>query len=151
MDKTIVLREARHANAAVMMINANWEAMAKDGRFMAVYLVEHKEKRSNEQQGLMWIRLGEIAEQAWLEGRRYDDKVWHEYFKEQFLPEEDGPSKSARNGYKKWEYLPNGKRVCVGSTTQLTTSGMADYQTQIEAYGASLGVQFSANPREQYR
>ncbi len=123
--------------------------MADDGHVLAVRLYEYKDQRTLEQQGLMWIRLGEIAAQAWVGGRQYPDDVWHEHAKREFLPDEEGPTKRARKGYRKWDYLPNMDRVLVGSTTGLTTFGMAEYMTQILAYGSTeLGVHFAPTPRE---
>lgn len=92
--------------------------------------------------------LRDIAEQAWIAGRQYSAEVWHEYFKRQYLPEDDDPDieSLAREGYRKWAYDPAGERVLIGSTTQLTVRGMAQYMVQVEAHGASLGVQFHAPP-----
>lgn len=134
---------------ALAVMQANWEAMAKAGHPMAVRLYEHKDSRTLEQQSLMWIRLGEVEKQAWVDGRQFADETWHEHFKREFLPDEVGPTKSCRKGYRKWSHLPSGERVLVGSTTQLTTFGMAEYMTQLMACGAgTLGVRFSATPAE---
>ena len=45
--------------------------------------------------------------------------------------------------YKKWGITPVGDRVLIGSTTQLTVRGMSEYLSQVYAYGASIGVQFT--------
>ena len=34
--------------------------------------------RGIDQNGLYWLRLGEIADQAWQGGRQYNSDVWHE-------------------------------------------------------------------------
>lgn len=148
MDRTIVVRVKQQAEAACQHIMGNWEAMREDGRTLACRVFEYKENRSLEQQSLMWLRLADIAEQVWVRGRQYADKTWHEYFKEQHLPEEPGPSRDARKGYQKWVDLPNGERRLAGSTTQLTVAGMADYLTRLEAWGAKMAVRFSASPAE---
>jgi hypothetical protein len=143
MDKTIVIQSAGHAAHASQIINLNWQAMHAAGQPMAVSIHEYKSIRSIEQQSLMWVRLGEIAEQAWVNGRQYAAETWHEHFKREYLPDEAGPTKRCRKGYKKWEYMPNGERVLVGSTTMLTVFGMSEYMTQIETYAATeLGVMF---------
>jgi len=51
------------------------------------------------------------------------------------------------DGYRKFSIDPGGNRVLIGSTTQLTTFGFSEYLTQVEAHGASMGVQFTASPR----
>ncbi len=99
----------------------------------------------------MWVGpLKDIAQQAWVDGRRYTEEVWHEYLKELFLPEDDDPEIEllAKEGYRKWDYRPDGKRVLVGSTTDLLKRGFALYVQQVEAYGATEhGVEFHAYER----
>lgn len=98
--------------------------------------------RKDSQNRLMWkCQLGDIAEQAFLNGRQFSKDAWHYYFKQQFLPEEYD-RELTKKGYKKWDYTPDGERILVGSTTQLTVKGFSQYLTQIEAFGASLGVMF---------
>jgi hypothetical protein len=112
-----------------------------------VVIREPVKARKADQNSLMWAGpLADIAEQAYVEGRTYSAEVWHEYFKEQYLPEEYD-AELCKEGYEKWAMRPDGKRVLVGSTTQLTVKGFAQYLTQIEAHGAILGVMFRARER----
>lgn len=108
-------------------------------------VVREKQKgRGLDANALMWAgALKDISEQAWFGGKKYSAEVWHHYFKVQFLPEqaEEGITKE---GYRKWETAPNGDRVPVGSTGDLTKKGFALYLTELEAYGANLGVMYSA-------
>jgi len=116
-------------------------------------LREEKKTRKPDQNQAMWAGLlRDIAEQAWIDGRQYRAEVWHEYFKEKYLPEDDDPelSELARDGYRKWDIDPDGKRRLVGSTTQLTVRGMAQYMTMVEAHGAGLGVEFHVAPVREY-
>ena len=104
-------------------------------------------KRNKDQNALMWSgALTDIAEQAFLNGRQYSIKIWHQHFKEEFLPEDHIPDLCKHvtkpEQYKKWDYKPDGERVCVGSTTDLTKHGFSVYLEQIYAYGAELGVQY---------
>ena len=116
-------------------------------------LVARKERkvRGLDANARMWAGpLKDIAQQAWVDGRRYTEEVWHEYLKELFLPEDDDPEIEllAKEGYRKWDYRPDGKRVLVGSTTDLLKRGFALYVQQIEAYGATEhGVEFHAYER----
>lgn len=105
---------------------------------------EPDKQRVLSQQQLMFAGpLKDISEQVWTEGRRYSADVWHEYFKELFLPEEFEESITLA-GYVKWEILPNGRRALIGSTQQLTTKGFGQYLDEIYAYGASeWGVKFN--------
>lgn len=101
--------------------------------------IKGRKKSANDR---MWAGpLRDIAEQAWVEGRQHSAEVWHCYFKRELLPEDFDPEK-CKEGYKKWSIDPGGERILIGSTTQLTVKGFAEYMTAIEAFGASLGVMF---------
>lgn len=90
----------------------------------------YKAKRSYEQNRRLWSLYNQIAEQVWLDGRRFSADMWHEYFKQQFIGCDE-------------RVLPNGEIQKIGlSTTQLNTQQMADYQTRIEAWAAEQGVIF---------
>lgn len=111
-------------------------------RPIEVVFQEEQKKRKLDQNALMFAGpLRDIAEQAYLDGRQFSVEVWHEYFKRQLLPEAYDPELCMEN-YTKWSVDPAGDRVLVGSTTQLTVRGMAQYIEAIQAFGASLGVQF---------
>ena len=108
-------------------------------------LREPVKARGLDQNGLYWLRLGELAEQAWFGGRQYGKEVWHHYCGIHVMPEtivtKDGETRS------KWEEVPDGDAVVI-STTKLERRCFAEYTTAVEAFGASLGVQFSANQNE---
>lgn len=115
---------------------------------LEVIIREEVKMRGLDSNARMWAGpLKDIAEQAYIEGRAYSAEVWHEYFKKEYLPEEFD-AELTKDGYRKWAVAPDGARVLVGSTTQLTVKGFAEYITQVEAFGAGLGVQFSASPNE---
>ena len=108
---------------------------------------KEQKPRTPDQNSLMWsCQLRDISEQAWIEGRRFSDVVWHEYFKREYLPEEYEEGITKEN-YAKWDYTPDGERVLVGSTTNLTKRGFSIYLQKIEAHGANLGVQFGIDER----
>ncbi|MDE3023698.1 MAG: recombination protein NinB [Pseudomonadota bacterium] len=110
---------------------------------LQVRFSEQQKIRTPDQNSLMWSgALSDISEQGWVEGKRYSAEVWHYQFKLWFLPEEFEDNLT-KEGYRKWDISPNGDRVLIGSTTQLTTRGMSDYLEQIYAYGTQeLGVKF---------
>ena len=115
---------------------------------LEVVIREQVKARKPDQNALMWAGpLRDMAEQAYSAGRSYSADVWHEYLKRELLPEECD-AELCKEGYRKWDFTPGGERVLVGSTKDLTIKGMAQYITQLEAFGASLGVQFHANPNE---
>ena len=47
----------------------------------------------------------------------------------------------------KWIEVPSGDPIVI-STAQLERRCFAEYTTAVEAFGAGLGVQFHATPRE---
>lgn len=146
--RSILLREEAQRQLALAAIsNAPIDAEHP----VQVLIREEVKARKADQNALMWVGpLADITEQGYLNGRTFSADVWHEHFKREFLPEEFD-AETCKEGYRKWDYMPNGERVLVGSTTQLTVRGFAEYLTQVEAFGASLGVRFHANPRDQQR
>jgi hypothetical protein len=97
--------------------------------------------------------LRDIAEQAWIDGRQFSAPVLHEHFKQEYLPDDEllDIDEMARlvkepHAYRKWDTDLRGNRICIGSTTQLTKFGFGEFMEQVQAFGAGLGVQFSAVP-----
>lgn len=124
-------------------INALQNAPIDSQHPLEVIIRKEQTSRSLSANALMWAGpLNDIAQQAWVHGRQYSTLVWHEYFKEQFLPEFADPE-ITKEGYKKYEETPEGKRILVGSTSKLTKLGFSNYMEQIYSYGASLGVKFT--------
>ena len=131
------------SKAVMMNASAMLHNLPVDGSFEAVFR-PYVRKRRDEANALMWVRLAEISEQAWIKGRQYSSEVLHEFCKTQFLPEAFIEGETME-GYEKYVELPNGDRVLSGSTTRLTTHGFAIYLTKIEAWASTeLGVRFSA-------
>jgi len=111
-------------------------------------------QRKIDQNSAMWAGLyKDLTEQVWIDGKQYSQEVWHEYCKQQFLPEDDNPELpllvTRHETWRKWDYLPDGGRRLCGTTTRLTPRGMSDYMMQIEAMGSEYGVLFQAFPRMQ--
>lgn len=115
---------------------------------LEVVIREPVKGRKLSQNAVMWAGvLRDISEQAWVQGRRHSAEVWAEFFKRELLPEDFNPE-MCKEGYQKWDVDPGGDRILIGSTTQLTVKGFSEYLTAIEAYGAGLGVLFTASPNE---
>lgn len=113
-------------------------------RPLEVVVREQVKPRKMDQNALLWAGpLADIAAQAWLDGRQFSAEVWHHWLKIQLLPEEFDPE-LCLEGYVKWAIDPDGNRVLVGSTKQLTVRGMSQHIEGVHAFGASLGVQFGA-------
>lgn len=114
---------------------------------ICITISEEVKIRKLDQNSLMWVGpLKDIARQAYVSGKCYSEAVWHEYLKREFLPNEYD-EELTKEGYVKWVTDPAGFPLLVGSTTQLTVKGFAQYLTQIEAYGAGLGVEFTSTEK----
>jgi hypothetical protein len=110
---------------------------------LEVIIREEQKSRSLSANALMWAGpLNDIATQAWVNGKQYSALIWHEYFKEKFLPDFPDP-KQVKEGYMKYEETPDGRQVLTGSTNKLTKYGFSLYIEQIYAYGAELGIRFN--------
>lgn len=146
VTKSIRLVGPLQKQAAIALIQNAPEDAEKP---LEVLIREEKKTRGLDHNAAMWSGpLRDIADQAWVGGRKFSAETWHEHFKRKYLPEDDDPELDslARDNYRKWDYTPDGDRVMVGSTTNLTSKGMARYLLQVEAEGAELGVRFHANP-----
>lgn len=110
-----------------------------------IAISEKTKSRGLDQNGLMWKRIGEISSQGWINKRQYSKECWHKYLKDNEMPEEvelkDGTICS------KWIEQIDGSMETI-STTELSARFFSKYITIIEAFGAGLGVLFSANPRD---
>ncbi len=126
VDRVFVLRDATHVRSLHAFLKSNAQAMAKEGRPLAVHVTEHKAKRNTQQNRLYWALLREISEQAWVDGRQYGSEAWHAYFAGKFIGHDE---------------TPGGGRAPI-STTTLSVHEFADYITRVEAYAATeIGIQ----------
>jgi len=145
--RTILLRAEAQLETAIAMLR---NAPLDPDKPLELVLREESKVRGLDANAAMWAGpLRDIAEQAWYGDppRQYSEKTWHETYKRLYLPEEFD-AELCREGYRKWDHDRDGERVLIGSTTQLTVKGFAQYMTQVEADGAGMGVMFSVNPRE---
>lgn len=143
--RRILMRTESQRRAAHAMIDS---MPLDDDKPLELIGREEAKTRKLDQNALYWVGpLADIAEQAYHQGRTYSAELWHETYKRLYLPEEFD-AELCKEGYVKWAYTPSGDRICVGSTTQLTVKGFAQYLTQVEADGANMGVVFHTNPRE---
>jgi len=137
-QRSFLLRSSVQVQTALNLIN---NLPLDDKKPIELLIREQPRKRGLDQNAYYHMRIGEIADQAWLDGRQFSHEVWHEHAKQEIMPEEittkDGEKRS------KWIEMPNGKLTVI-STTQLEKGCFAEYTTMVEAFGAGLGVQFSA-------
>jgi hypothetical protein len=120
-----IIRDDKILARAIAMIRGNWVAMAGRNEAMVVHLTADSATRSQEQNRRYWALLSDIAASAWVDGRQFDKDVWHEEFRQRFLPRIDGPSGS----------YPV-------STTSLTVKAFAHYMEDVSIFASQeLGLE----------
>ena len=126
IDKTIVL--IRSDQQKELLINKINNLPIDTDRPIQVVISEQTKARGLDQNGLMWKRIGEIADQAFINKRKYSKECWHKYLKDNEMPEEvelkDGTICS------KWVEQIDGSREVI-STTELSARCFAQYITYI--------------------
>jgi hypothetical protein len=151
MKRQFIIRAPEHKDALIRFIDQNWHAMSKTGEPMQVLLSAHRGSRTNDQLAAMWAGiLQPMADQIWLDGRRFSAETWHQHAKMTILPDmqEEGLYEwfKARADLSLWLYLPNGDRQFIGSTDMLNKKGMSEYMGRLEAWAVDMDVQLPAAP-----
>lgn len=118
----------------VSTVRAAAPTMARDGRPMRVILVDADGDRLDEQVKFYFKAVIEqIAEQIWIEGRRYSPRAWHRLMKTTFLPPVE-------------MRLPDGTVEMMEPSIargEITVAEMAEYTEKVSAHAAvDYGVQF---------
>lgn len=138
--RTIYLRQETQRETLLALVR---NLPLDEAKPLQVTIEEFRSVRKLSQQAYLFAGpIKDISEQAWLDGRQYSVDVWWHFLKTEFLPEVFDPE-LCKDGYEKWALDPVGNRVLVGSTTNLTVKGYAQYTEQITAFGGSLGVMFT--------
>lgn len=144
ITRPILLRTESQRNIARCLLDSL--PLDADKPLQVVFREEVKARRLD-QNALMWAGpLKDLHEQCYVNGRNYSAEVWHEHMKALYLPEEYDEELCKNESYIKWDFSPSGSRILVGSTTELTIKGMAQYLEQIYAFGGNRGVEFQAKP-----
>lgn len=122
MIRTFVLRDEVNCRQLYAFLRSNWLAMAQAGKPLAVLIAEHKAKRSGQQNRFYWgATLRTIAENAWVDGKRFSENAWHEYLAGQFIGYED---------------MPGGGKTPI-STTTLSVDEFSVYLERVMHYAAT--------------
>ena len=106
---------------------------APDG--MEVEIRAKRVQRSSEANRHYWAMLQQIAQDGWIDGRRFTAETWHEFYKRRFIGIIDGPCGTS----------------IAESSSKLTRKEFADYVQKVEVHAASeLRISF-VDPAEDYR
>lgn len=116
------LRNREAAAAAWKFIRDNAAEQARIGQPLVVSVEAYAVKRSVEQNRKLHAILNEIAENVYVDGRRYDVEAWKEQVRRRFIGTEELD-------------LPNGTRIERGvSTTTLNASQFSALIEQVTAW-----------------
>lgn len=127
MSKTFVVRDEKVLNACVDWMRDNADKAWVSGKPLQVDIGPEKKKRSLQANKLYWSLLGQVSEQAWIEGRQYAPEIFHELCKRRFIGCVD---------------LPGGGLLGM-SSSNLTSKEFAAYVDQVTAWAATeFGVTF---------
>ena len=146
--KKFLLRSKTQEAALLKFIT---ELPLSDKEPLQVVIQEYTKARNNEQNAKYWAMLKDISEQIWLNKRKYLPEVWHEYFKELYLPDFAEIGVISKDNYVKWMLSIGGERILVGSTSDFTTKGFSEYLEKIYVYAneATEGqIKFTAADNE---
>lgn len=133
--RTFVLRDENVAKLLWNFIKANAADMAARGEPLEVRVSIWKPKATDAQRSLIWVINEQIAQGAWVHGRRFEAEPWHEQMKRELLPEK------TNRGVEKWRALANGERVLNMSTEHLDRQEKTAYIEALLARAAELGVE----------
>lgn len=125
MQRLFVLRDSNHAKQLWAFLKMNWAACASSGKPLAVMVTEHKAKRSRDQNAKYWAMLSDLADNAWVGGRKYSKEQWHLHWAGELIG---------------WEELPGGRQAPI-STATLDVASFSEYIEKIMQRSADeLGV-----------
>lgn len=131
--REFTLRNGGVWSAVVAFIKANAASFADKGEPLRLIITAEERQRNAQQNKFYWGGvLKQIAESAWVDGRRFDKDTWHEYFARKYGVCEDVT-------------LPDGEIIIRRkSTTKMSIGEFSAYLDAVQSYATGdLGVEFS--------
>lgn len=133
LHREFTLYGPEDAAALMALLRGQTGPSAAAGRPLHVVVTEHENDRLEQQIKFYWAAvMRSIADQAWVEGRRFPKEVWHEEMAIRFLPGKE-------------VVLPSGEVVVKRASIargQISVRAMAKYTQEVMAYAATdLGVE----------
>lgn len=129
--REFTLRNVGVWSTLVAFVKANAPSFADKGEPLRIIVTAEERQRNAQQNRFYWgAVLRAISEQAWIDGKQYDKDTWHEFL-------------ARRYGVLDELTLPDGEIITRRkSTTQMSVGEFSEYLNQVQAYAASLGVEF---------
>ena len=127
--RTFVLREPAHAQSLWAFLKAHAAERASQGKPLAVKVTEHQDKRSLDQNAMLWAMLSAVSAQVVWYGKKLSAEDWKNVF-----------SASLR----KLDVVPNldgtGFVALGQSTSRMTKREFSDLIELIQSFAAERGV-----------
>lgn len=133
MHREFTLSSPQVWQAACAFVKANAKAAIDANEPLRLILTTAEQKRRAEQNAFYWSAvIAAIADQAWVNRRKFDKDVWHEHVAGMFCPKVECTNPITGEVFSRRK-----------STTEMGVKEFARYVEQVQAYAASeLGVVF---------
>ena len=130
--RTFVLSGDAPAQSLWQFLKGAWKAQAEAGKPLKVTVEPYEQKRTSEQNRLMWSLLADLADQVDWYGNRLTKEEWKEVMSASLRQQRAVPG-------------INGGFVILGaSTSRMTVAEMSELVELIQAFGAQQGVTWTA-------
>lgn len=91
MQRQFILSGEAQAESLWAFLKNNWKVLAATSKPLLVTVEQYSKKRSNKQNSRYWAIVQQIAENGWVNGRKYDSETWHDFLKGHFIGYDDLP------------------------------------------------------------
>lgn len=127
--RTFILRDPEHARKMIEFIKENAGRQAAARKPLVVTIDVYKAKRTGDQNRLLHALIGEIAENAVIDGKQYESEVWKDWIKRRFIGVEEVT-------------LPDGTRLDRSmSTADLNVEQFSELIERVRAWAVNdLGI-----------
>lgn len=120
-ERHFVLEREEIAHGVIELIRANWERQHALQSTLACVLYRYSGPRTLRQNMGYFGDLRTIEAQAWLDGRMWRQRAWHDHFRRQFIG---------------WEDYSGGMTLPI-STTKLNARQFDNYRNEVCAYAVN--------------
>lgn len=132
MTHTITLRQPQHAYETLRRLWDWMKPRLMQGRSVTLSVAE--DKRSSEQNRLMWAALTEVSNAVEWYGNKLSPEEWKHVFSASLWKQKTVPG------------IDGGFVVLGQSTSRMSVAQMTDMIDLIHAFGAQRGVEFKGEP-----
>lgn len=119
--RTFLIRSRFDVEMLNNFITRRWKAPCDAGFPYVVEIYQQGKKPSVRARKYYFAILGEVAEQAWVDGKQFSSEAWHAFYCEKFIG---------------WDDLPGGGRRYISSTT-LDNQTFGEFIERVKAHATT--------------